>query len=169
MRKFLTVLLALCTVFTVAFIFYHSLQNGEQSSAASGTVSDVVADVVVPDLPTRPETEQNSIMEKIQKWVRTFAHAIEFAALGFFFCAFFLVFSLAEKIPFPFKLLSAFLFCASTALIDETVQIFVEARAFELRDIGVDMLGATVGILAAFGIYRIYSYAKRKQSETAPL
>ena len=154
MRKILTVLLAFCTVFTMAFIFYQSLQNGEQSGAASGNVSDVVVDVVVPDLPQRPEWEQNNMKHKVQEWVRTAAHAIEFAALGFFFCAVVLVLSLAESIALPYKLLASFLFSVTVALIDETVQIFVEGRSFELRDIGVDTLGATVGIL--FSLAAVY-------------
>ena len=162
MKKTFTLLLAILVILNVAFIFYHSLQNAEKSSAASGAVSDIVADVVVPDLSQRPETEQQSIMDKIREWTRTMAHAIEFASLGIFFLAFVLVLGYAEKIPLPYKLCSALLFSAFVALFDEIIQIFVDGRAFELKDIGIDTLGATCGILFSLGVYAFCRVRKKQ-------
>ena len=150
MRKFFTLLLAFLVICNTTFIFYQSLQDGESSAATSGAVSDVVADVVAPDLSQRPAGEQKDMMDKIHSWVRKMAHAIEFAGLGFFFCAFILSLQLADKIPFYYKLLSALLFSVSIAVIDEILQLGVEGRAFEMKDIGVDSIGAIIGITVAF-------------------
>ena len=150
MRKLLTLLFAFLVICNITFIFYQSLRDGESSSAASGAVSDVVADVVAPDLSQRPDTEQKNLMDKIHNWVRKMAHAIEFAGLGFFFCAFILSLQLADKIPFYYKLISAFLFSVSIAVIDEILQLGIEGRAFEMKDIGVDSIGAIIGITVAF-------------------
>lgn len=165
MRKVFTLLLAIVVILNVAFIFYHSLQNAEKSGAASGAVSDIVAGVVVPDLPQRPATEQQSIMEKIREWTRTMAHAIEFASLGMFFLALILLLGYAEKISLPYKLLSALLFSAFIALVDEIIQIFVEGRAFEVKDIGVDTLGATCGILFCLGIFTLRRILKKEKTQ----
>ena len=165
MKKTFTLLLAILVILNVAFIFYQSLQNAEKSSAASGAVSDIVADVVVPDLSQRPETEQQSIMDKIREWTRTMAHAIEFASLGMLFLTFVLVLGYAEKIPLPYKLCSALLFSAFVALFDEIIQIFVDGRAFELKDIGIDTLGATCGILVCLGVFALYRILKKRKTQ----
>ena len=165
MRKVLTILLAVLVVLNTAFIFYQSLQDAEASANTSGAVSDIVADVVVPDLPQRPVEEQESVMEEIQKWTRTAAHAIEFAGLGFFFCAFVLILQLAKVIPLPYKLGTALLFSVSVALFDETLQLFVDGRAFELKDIGVDTLGASFGIACAFALVFLVELLQKRKSQ----
>jgi len=44
--------------------------------------------------------------------------------------------------------------CAATAALDESIQHFVSGRSCELRDFGIDILGAAVGIglLTALGL-----------------
>ena len=165
MRKAFTFLLAFLLVFNIGFIFYHSLQNAEASSSTSEGISDAVADVIVPDLPNRPETEQKNIMDKIHEWVRTAAHAIEFAGLGLFFMAFVFMLALAEQIKLPYKLLSGLLFSVFIALVDECIQIFVEGRSFELKDIGIDTLGATCGIAFAAFVFLLWQRRKKKQEK----
>ena len=113
----------------------------------------------------RPAEEQESVMAKIQKWTRTMAHAIEFAGLGFFFCAFVLILKPAKTIPLPYKVLSALLFSVSVALLDETLQLFVDGRAFELKDIGVDTLGASFGIACAFALVFLVELLQKRKSQ----
>ena len=39
------------------------------------------------------------------------------------------------------------LFCLAVACVDETIQLFVPGRAGRLTDVGIDTLGAALGIV----------------------
>ena len=88
--------------------------------------------------------------------VRKFAHATEYFALA---CTLFaaLYITVEKKRP-----LMAFILCVAYSVSDEIHQYFVPGRACKLFDVGVDSLGAVLGILLCMAILFI---RYRKKSE----
>ena len=60
-------------------------------------------------------------------------------------------------------MISAWLFAAAYAVIDECHQLFVPGRAGRLLDIGIDSAGALTGLLILFGIYSLYEIRRKKE------
>jgi len=161
----------LCLAVAVAvFIFCRSARDGAASTKESEKVTEAVAPVVVPSYPTLDSAGKQETVRDLQGKVRTFAHALEFAALGFCLAAALWLW------PWPFLRLrrflrpaAAFLLCALYALSDEIHQLFVSGRAFEWADIGVDALGAAAGCFLAVVILliseRIASLCRTRRTE----
>lgn len=113
-----------------AFIWGNSMLNANISSEQSGLITQTL----------------NTILSKIgitfrydllSMFVRKLAHFGEFYLLGLFWG-----FYLKNK----HKRISMLIICvAITAIIDESIQLFSEGRAFQVTDILIDLLG---GILA---------------------
>jgi len=120
-------------------IWSNSLQPAEVSGQASGNVVDLVEPVL---------TELGIPAEEHSFVVRKSAHLTEFAILGMLWLLFF-----SWKCGF-WPVAWALGLCAATAALDESIQHFVSGRSCELRDFGIDILGAAVGIglLTALGL-----------------
>lgn len=86
--------------------------------------------------------------------VRSIAHCLEFAVLGWFTVGMFF----HTK---SFKLSKPLLYCLFIALCDETLQKFVEGRAPEIKDIWLDFGGAVVSILIFWGFFSMRKSAKK--------
>lgn len=167
MKKIFAVILGLLVVANISFIFYQSSKNAQQSTAASSYVSDKVADIVVPDLPQRPTAEQNQIMRKIRTWTRTMAHAIEFASLGFLSTLFFFALLKNDTSAFYQKLIMGWLFSVVCAFADETIQRFADGRASEIKDVGIDALGALTGTGLAFCLWLLIRLTAKRKAKSA--
>ena len=93
-----------------------------------------------------------------QHTVRKTAHALEYAALCFLFsCSWQSVFLKSQH---TLSFLSAALYASS----DELHQYFVSGRACQPRDILVDCLGASFGLLAFFIIYTVYTHIHKNKA-----
>lgn len=131
------ILVAVC----MAVIFMLSAETGSQSEATS---DDVIA---LFGLPLSVDI------------VRTVAHCLEFAGLAVLvFNA--LYWSYQKFRPFP-----AFVISALYAVSDEVHQLFVEGRAFQLKDIFIDCIGAAAGIIGAIILSKLLLMIKRRHSE----
>ena len=149
LHTLITVLLSLCVLANMAMIFCMSAEDRTESGDRSGEIADVVVDVMYPDFDQRPAAEQESIFQKVHKFIRKLAHFSEFALLGFLTA--FLVAHLAAR----FLRLTAILqwvrpaaFCLLYAASDEIHQMFSE-RGPAVTDVFLDFAGAICGILAA--------------------
>ncbi len=123
-----------------AFIWGNSLQPAEMSGAASGAVVQVVEPVLT--AAGIPQEEHSFV-------VRKGAHLTEFALLGIFWAAFF-----GQKRRLG-CFAAALALCMVTAAVDEGIQHFVPGRSSQLRDIGIDTLGAAAGIAPAIVIFLV--------------
>lgn len=86
------------------------------------------------------------------------AHALEYAALCFLFsCSWQSVFLKSQH---TLSFLSAALYASS----DELHQYFVSGRACQPRDVLVDCLGASFGLLAFFIIYTVYTHIHKNKA-----
>lgn len=153
-RKCVFAIFLALTIFIIYFIFSHSAKTSEESIVQSAGVSKVISQIINKIFGTR------IIAEDISGKVRTLAHFSEFSALSFsisgVFESFFGVkgFKGFKKLQniwllkrVPKHSITVFLLTFATAVIDETIQIFYEGRAFQLIDVFIDSLGGITGIL----------------------
>lgn len=149
----------ICIIATMVFIFNNSAMDGEKSSSFSQTISGEVAEIIVDDFDELPENEQQSVINKINAPLREIAHGLEFAMLGFFLALFFLSF----EWKFLFQSLAVIGTGILYAFTDEWHQTFVQSRAFELFDIGMDSIGCLLGGLFGLLIFAIIKQIIKKR------
>ena len=89
--------------------------------------------------------------------VRKAAHFSEYALLGLFVEL--LCVSFADRLLFfiPEGL------CLAAALIDEGIQLFSDGRSAQLRDVCIDLSGATLGLLIAMLALVVVAHIKRRK------
>ncbi len=154
-----TVFLSLCVVANMVLIFQMSAESPTESGDRSDGVTDVVVDVVYPDLEQRPPAEQQNIFTSMHHIVRKLAHFSEFALLGFLTTL--LVMHLSRRLVFLrawLRLCLPALFCLLYAISDEVHQIFTR-HGPAVKDVLIDFGGAVAGMLVArflcWGVWRI--------------
>ncbi len=168
-RLSLKILLPVLCALWLGFIFSNSLKTGEESSAQSSTVVEVVQTVVQAVAP-KSELAQatGEAYDKLHAFVRSMAHFTEFAVLGalFAWCYF--------SYTFRFKhCYLPFVGIVVVPLIDELLQKFTAARACTLIDVVVDVAGGVVGLAFAtltvwLGV-KIYQRIKKSKQNQAPM
>ncbi len=148
--KYIKALLAVLMALTVAFIFSQSILPPEKSSEASGTVGDIVAEIIP------PETEVGGF---IQINLRKLAHFTEFFLLGIE-CSLFVFFFVKR----PLYMVLSFPAAAIVALVDETIQIF-SGRGPSIIDVWIDIFGFFTASVLVYTVCFISAliYKKCKQ------
>lgn len=148
-KKRLIVLGAL--VLWILFIFGHSLQPGAVSTQASDGVRQVLAGL--------------SPHEFSSGFVRKTAHFAEFWVLGALAACFF---AADARRPLPAFFYSAVL-SLTTALCDETIQLFVAGRNGRIPDVWLDFAGALTGAAAVLALlYLVRRYGWFARSHRSP-
>lgn len=142
---------------TISFIFGNSLMDVKQSTNASDSVTEMVE-----KLPPVQNAIQNNKITKndLDRIIRSFAHIIEFCALGI---ETMLLLLLAKLKPLSLSVFLPFFFCLILGLADECLQLRTD-RAAEVIDVLKDFAGSLVGGLAVLAIYSIISIYKRKKA-----
>ena len=136
-----------------AAIFSFSAQPATQSDKTSeGFTKKIVRILDVADRLT--ETEIDTIAKNLNHFVRKGAHFCAYALL----CV--LIYLLLKE--YGFKNIHAMLFAVSMsglyACTDEFHQTFVDGRAGQIRDVGIDTLGAIFGV----SVFYVVSYVIKK-------
>jgi len=93
-----------------------------------------------------------------QLLIRKLAHFSEFAAVGGLLLSCAYCFDRQRPHRFGVPVLFAGL---SAALIDETIQLFVEGRAGMIADVWIDFAGVVTGALLLLAFYALYRRTKR--------
>ena len=135
---YLTLMLA-----TMAVIFFFSSQNGEDSSKVSNSVLQAILDLIGRVLPV-------SLLEFLKEKIRKVAHFSIYCVLGMFAALWMRQTDVDKKMVFPV----AWIIAVCYACTDEIHQLFVEGRAGQLKDVGIDSLGALLGVLVV-GLYAV--------------
>lgn len=133
-------ILTTAIILTLCFIWGNSLLPASISGAISGWLKAFIMSILS-GLSSTSVSTGDGLLRKI-------AHATEYAALG---AELFYLFSIIMKKPLSSVILSGF----SVALIDETIQLFVDGRAGLVVDIWIDIFGVLVGILLLAMIFCI--------------
>lgn len=131
----------------LAFIWGNSLLPGEVSGAISAFVRNLIA-ALFPGGNDEPDSGHGLL--------RKLAHFTEFCTLGMLLCW---LHAMLLKKPWQ-CLLFPFLCGFLAACTDETIQCFVPDRGPGIKDVGIDTLGATLGIVI------IYFICKRKNQKS---
>ncbi len=135
------------SVIILAFIFFQSIKSANQSSTDSGrvlTFLNSLASLVGLDNPFTHEG------------VRTLAHFGEFSVLGMALSAMYSTYLNKHTSVLLLSVGSSVL----TAVIDECIQLFSDGRAFQFKDICIDIAGALCGCI--FIVLLLFIYWKRK-------
>lgn len=141
----------------VLFIWGHSLIPADQSSVESGRIVALLAPIL-----ERIKIEPG----QWQTLVRKAAHMTEFALLGL---AWTVTLVRCKAVSWPRKLGTAAAVCMTTALVDETIQLFVPGRSGQISDVWIDLLGAAIGIalvLAVTGLTTLRNHRKYKKNKS---
>lgn len=140
-------------IFQMLFIFTMS-SFGHTSSDAQ---SNLFVDFIAQNFPhVRHGLENNLIsLNTLIFLVRKTAHFTEYAILG---ALFYLNFRQLPKLNSrPKKTLLPIFFSFLYACTDEVHQIFVPGRSAQFRDILIDTLGASFGILITYLIIKLFA------------
>lgn len=120
---------------TVYFIFSNSLEIARESSARSQQVMELL----------------NSLLGRVglgplsEHFVRKLAHFCEFSLLGFWFMLCLRVYTchFVRHVSWPL------FFGLLTAVIDETIQLYVPGRSSSVKDVLLDFSGVLTGLFIA--------------------
>ena len=139
-RKIFIIILSICAVLWLAFIFSNSVDNGAASTEKSSTVTEI-ANTVAHALGYGGEISH--------KFIRKLAHFLEFFGLSLLFSADLAVIFypyLGKRFPlFALAISSAVPLSALCACADECIQLFSDGRAAQLTDVLIDSSGALCG------------------------
>lgn len=127
MQKINTVI-SILIAFNIIFILYQAQLDGNKSSQTSSQVVDVAIEVLE---VVNVEVER----DLLHSFLRELAHVFQYFTLGILFM-------------FRFLHKKYVLYLGGLVMIiDETIQYYTPGRAFELKDLGLDTVGFSLGIL----------------------
>jgi len=151
----LKILLWSLVIIWMTLIFFLSAQPASTSDALSGQTIRIVAKLVVPGFSELPQNQQESIVSSWQHAARKTAHGLAYFVLG----SLCMVALLQHRLPMNQRALMALGISIAYAASDEIHQLSVVGRSSQLSDVGIDSLGAMIGILLVVVVHR-FSAAK---------
>jgi VanZ family protein len=133
------------TILMTLTIWINSVLPASISSEQSGFIVGIAQSVFL-------FLNINLSLDLLSLMIRKYAHFSQFFLLGiFWFQYLYRVLNSKHKVHWY-----ALLLCLLTAIIDESIQLFSEGRAFQFTDILIDLFGSTMAILAfVFTFYLI--------------
>lgn len=137
----------------MTLIFTLSAQNAHQSDSLSGKTIRVIAQTINPEFNQLPPNEQNRIIQDWENIVRKSAHMLIYFGLGVWCMLLMLQYPLNMNRRFWIALFIAVVY----AVNDELHQLFVNGRSCQLSDVGIDTVGALLGIWLVIKISRTWS------------
>lgn len=147
MRKYILIVI---NILWVCFIFYNSLQTGNESQVASNSIVSLIYDIFL-----KIGIELNlSILSLV---VRKLAHIFEFFVLSILLLYLLLEFTTFDK----YKIGYTFLIALLVAIIDEVIQSYVPGRGSSVIDVLIDSIGISIGI----GLVIVIIYIKHRNQK----
>lgn len=119
-------------------IFSFSAQDASESSSLSNDVADTIYEPVVEAIPNADISR-----ESFNITLRNLAHGVLYFMLGILLLNATINYRIGLFKSSSISLLASIIY----ALTDEIHQLFVPGRAFELKDIFIDSIGALLGII----------------------
>lgn len=133
--------LYLClTAVWILFIFFFSMQSGEESSQTSGGIVSLLVEVLFP--------QGFAYIEQLTFFIRKLAHFTEYFILGL------LVLQTLKQTRCPKQVLVSLVICVLVASCDETIQLFSGGRSGKVADVVLDSVGAWCGIMGRLKVRR---------------
>ena len=168
--RLLLALYAACMLAIMAFIFFMSAQEGEESSAMSDAIAQWLLSLFVPGFGSWEPAAQEQLFATLTLLVRKAAHMFEYAVLAVFAT---LTFQQAAQVrrwaaagesagvnssrgtlPSWKHALAGFGLAAAYAATDELHQLFVDGRSALAGDVLIDACGAAIGAVLVMLVLR---------------
>lgn len=121
------ILLIAMIIATVSFAYVNSMLPPETSAQQSGTVGEIISQIIPPTSP---------LGSFVQQYLRKIAHFTEYGLLGAELAIYVVFFTENKKKWVPVSILFAFF----AGFIDETIQIFSD-RGSSVMDVWLDFAG----------------------------
>lgn len=135
------------------FIWRNSLMPASESAAQSLQVLDVLDFLL----------EWLGLPVSIGHWlVRKLAHMLEFALLGVLWELALVTKARGHKGWYSVQCACGL--CLLTAMMDETIQVFVPGRGSQVTDVWIDFAGACFGVLVVFVLTGYFGKKRRTES-----
>ena len=156
------------TILWMVFIFCMSQRSGPDSSGDSAFVSTILCRIFYPGFRDLNPEAKAAILARMSLPIRKTAHAAEYAVLGMLWLSWIRQRTRRKSRTGFFYLphgaaISAWILSVMYAATDEFHQRFIPERSGEIKDVGVDALGALIGILVLTCIF--FSKASRRQQK----
>jgi len=136
------VILTIATILWMIFIFLFSSQEANESSKLSDSFIDkTVINVYKVFDSDLTQSKEHSIKEMLVTPIRKLAHLSVYLVLGI------LVYLTLTEYKIKKVVIYAIIICISYAISDEFHQLFVKGRSGEIRDVIIDTLGSSIGII----------------------
>lgn len=148
------ILVILLMLSNLTFIWINSSKTAKDSTEVSESVTESVAPHVIDGYKEMTKPQKEVKIKELNPKIRSVAHMLEYIPLGILL--FFLMLSVFDicrksKTKHILSLIALSIVLALLfALTDETHQLYVDGRSFEIKDIGLDMLGMTIGYILSF-------------------
>ena len=144
---------ALMIAATLLLIYAFSQESGATSSARSEKIARWLARVSVPGYAQMNWQQQQEVVEALHTPIRKAAHMAEFAFIGCWLCVFLRTLGLRNLRGAAWALAGSSVFAA----LDEWHQMFVGGRGPSIGDVGIDFMGALIGIAIAAALLPRFS------------
>lgn len=136
------VILTTITILWMIFIFLFSSQEATESSKLSDSFIDkTVINVYKVFDSDLTKSKEHSIKEILVTPIRKLAHLSIYLILGI------LVYLTLTEYKVKKIIIYALIICLAYAISDEFHQLFVKGRSGEVRDVIIDTLGSSIGII----------------------
>ncbi len=139
----------------LAMIFYFSSQDGTKSHEVSAGLLQYISNIAAL-LPEKIYNFLSGVFKNYEFLLRKAAHFTEYLILALIFYRALIISRVKVKKSF----IITFVFCFLYAVSDEVHQIFVPGRAFAIKDIIIDTLGAALGL----GIIALFKKAFKQKT-----
>lgn len=133
----------------IIFIFYNSLQNGVKSNEASGTFVNLIYNLF-------NSLKININVNTLSIIIRKSAHVIEFLILGIL-----IYINLKDNIKDKYFYLYLILLPIVIAILDESIQTFIDGRSGNFIDVLIDSFGSILGIYIIILITKLLNKKKK--------
>ena len=137
-----TIIKIILLILWILIIFSFSFQASNETNKTSSTFTKTIVNIALKITNTYKDDNQvNDIVNKIHPIIRKLAHYTEFLILGIFTLLLFKDFNM------KYVYLYSIIFCLLIAISDESIQLFIDGRAGQIKDILIDILGSITYIL----------------------
>lgn len=144
--KILRVILIILIMLWTCLIFLFSSQDGGESSGFSRMVVEFF--IKDPDL-----------VDRIEPYARKVAHFSEYGLGGVLFISLFSTYEWTDRR----KIITSILLGVWYAIMDEIHQLMVPGRSGALKDVYIDSLGITTGVIGMLIVIKIFELIKNKR------
>ena len=159
--KIYQILFAALTLAVMVTIFVLSSEDADTSSQTSSSLTKVAVTIIDKNYYNEPPAKQQEIWHQASIIVRKLAHFSIYTVLGF--CA---SVAAGRRRLFTLRSLGTVLFGFLYALSDEFHQSFSAGRSCEFRDVMIDTVGATLGMLISVAVMGIVGLIAAKRRKT---